>query len=122
MDVDELKMPAIQRIFRAWFEDWETDNLRKQDCVIEAKFLTKYKDLVFLDPDSGSTFTVASQNCEYHHRRTGGWYLICEPNDEEDGEPEAWNIELANELIGKTKKLEGVEIVAREVYKVNIKT
>ena len=60
MDVDELKMPAIQRIFRAWFEDWETDNLRKQDCVIEAKFLTKYKDLVFLDPDSGSTFTVAS--------------------------------------------------------------
>ena len=48
--------------------------------------------------------------------------MICEPNDEEDREPEAWNIELANELIGKTKKLEGVEIVAREVYKVNIKT
>ena len=48
--------------------------------------------------------------------------MICEPNDEEDGEPEAWNIELANELIGKTKKLEGVEIVTREVYKVNIKT
>ena len=39
-----------------------------------------------------------------------------------DEEFEAWNIELANELIGKTKKLEGVEIVTREVYKVNIKT
>ena len=33
-----------------------------------------------------------------------------------------WDIELANELIGKTKQLEGVEIVTREVYTVNIKT
>ena len=48
--------------------------------------------------------------------------MICEPNDEEDREPEAWNIELANELIGKPKKLEGVKIVTLEVYKVNIKT
>ena len=48
--------------------------------------------------------------------------MICEPNDEEDGEPEVWDTELVNELIGKTKQLEGVEIVAREVYKVNIKT
>ena len=41
--------------------------------------------------------------------------MICEPNDEEHGELEALDMELANELIGKTKQLEGVEIVAREV-------
>ena len=48
--------------------------------------------------------------------------MICEHHDEEDREHETWNIELESELIGKTNKLEGVEIVTREVYKVNIKT
>jgi hypothetical protein len=81
--------------------------------VIEAKFLAKYKDLVFLDPDSELTVTVASENCEYHRGKKGGWHFICEPNDD-DIEAEAWDIELGCKLIGKTKQLEGIEIISLE--------
>ena len=113
VDLNQLKLPATQRIFRAWFEDWEQNNLKEQDCVIEANFLAKYKYLLFLDPDSELTFTVASENCEYHCGKKGGWHLISEPNDD-DGEAEAWDIELACELIGKTKQLEGIGMMSLE--------
>jgi hypothetical protein len=47
-------------------------------------------------------------------RKGRRWHLIYESNDE-GGEAGAWDIELANELIGKTKQLDGVEILTREV-------
>ena len=58
--------------------------------------------------------TFAPPNCEYHRGKGRGWYPVCEPNDE-GGEAEAWDIELTNELIGKTKQLDGVQNFTREV-------
>ena len=58
VDTGALKEPAVESIFRAWVEDWEEEARKKNDCVEEACLLTKYKGLVFNDPDSGSTFSV----------------------------------------------------------------
>ena len=29
VDLNQLKLPATQRIFHAWFEDWEQNNLKR---------------------------------------------------------------------------------------------
>lgn len=110
VDLDNLKQPATSRIFRAWVEDWEIKIMKMCDCVAEATLLEKYKNLVFHDPDEDCMFTVASQNMEYRRGRDGGWFLVCEPND--DGkEPEPFDIALANKLIAATLQGPGVKIV-----------
>ena len=43
-------------------------------------------------------------------RKDGGWYLICESNVT-GYEVEAYSIELANELIGDTQQIAGVEVL-----------
>ena len=59
VDTGALKEPAVKRIFPALVEDWEEEARKKNDCVEEARLLTtKYKGLVFNDPDSGSTCSV----------------------------------------------------------------
>ena len=114
LDLDTLRQPAIVRTFRAWFEDWERENIKSNDSVTEARFLTKYKNLVFLDPDTKVTFTVVADNCEFRRgRKDGGWHLLCEPNDDEL-EMEGWDIALANELIAATKQADGVQMVLED--------
>ena len=64
-------------------EDWETDNLKSNGPIIEAKFPNKYKDLVFKDDDTGLVYRVESRNMDMEfHRQKGnrGWHLICETN------------------------------------------
>ena len=61
-----LKECATKRIFRAWIEDWEKDAILDNDCVAEAKLLTKYKDLTFYCPDDEVTFTVNDDSMEFH--------------------------------------------------------
>jgi hypothetical protein len=56
VNMGKLKEPAVQRIFHARVEDWEEDARKKNDCVLEALLLQKYKGLVFYDPDSGNDF------------------------------------------------------------------
>jgi hypothetical protein len=56
VDMGALKEPAVERIFRAWVEEWEEEARMKNDCVEDARLLTKYKGLVFNDPDSGSRY------------------------------------------------------------------
>ena len=70
--------PAVERIFRAWVEDWEEVARTKNDCVEEASRLTKYKGLVFNDPDSGSTFSVWDwdRNMEFRRGRGNGWFVV----------------------------------------------
>ena len=53
-----LKEPAVQRIFRAWVEDWEEEARKKNDPVAEAMLLQKYEGLVFHDPDSENDFCI----------------------------------------------------------------
>ncbi len=47
VDIATLKEPAVQRMFRAYVEDWEQEDRMKNDCVAEARLLVKYKGLVF---------------------------------------------------------------------------
>ena len=113
VDLDNLKQPATSRIFRAWVEDWEEEIMKTNDCVAEAKLLEKYKNLVFHDPDENCMFTVAASNLEYRRGREGGWFLVCEPN-EDDKEPEPFDITLANKLIAATLQGPGVKVVHPE--------
>ena len=112
VDMKQLKEPATTCLFRAWVEDWEEELLKDNDCVAEARLLEKYKNLVFHDPDTDATFTVASQNMEYRRGRNGGWYLVCEPNnDKEEAEP--FTIPLADELIGQTLQADGIKVIQK---------
>ena len=52
VDIAAFKEPAVQQIFRAYIEDWEQEDQKKNDCVAEAWLLAKYRGLVFVDPDT----------------------------------------------------------------------
>ena len=39
MDTGALKEPAVERIFRAWVEEWEEEARKINDCVEEAHLL-----------------------------------------------------------------------------------
>jgi len=115
VDTGALKEPAVERIFRAWVEDWEEVARTKNDCVEEASLLTKYRGLVFNDPDSGSTFSVWDRNMEFRRGRGNGWFVVGvsadNPDDESCNEP--FSLEMACELIGATKQKEGVKVLQR---------
>ena len=77
---------------------------------MEAKYLNKYKSLVFLDPDTCWIFTVASEHLKHQQGKRGGWYVIGKPNDD-NHKMEGFGIELANELIANTPQADDVEII-----------
>ena len=109
VDVEQLKQPATKRVFRAWFEDWEVENVKKNNAVTKQLFLEKHENLVFLDPDTNLTFVVAPENLEWRCGKNGGWHLICEEVGGKELEP--FDIEVANELIGETQQADGIEIL-----------
>ncbi len=114
VNMGDLKEPAVQRIFRAWVEDWEEDARKKNDCVLEALLLQKYKGVVFHDPNSGNDFCIWHQNMEYCRGRRNGWFLlgVCAEDGVED---EAFTLELACEMIGDTPQNDGVQVVHQEL-------
>jgi hypothetical protein len=65
VDIAAFKEPAVQRIFRAFVEDWEQEDRKKNDCVAEARLLAKYRGLVFVDPVTEKTFSVYEKNMEF---------------------------------------------------------
>jgi hypothetical protein len=115
VDTGALKEPAVERIFRAWIEDWEEEARKKNDCVAEACLLTKYKGLVFNDPDSGSTFSVWDRNMEFRRGRSNGWFVVGVSADKPDSCNEPFSLEIACELIGATKQKEGVKVLKQAV-------
>ena len=72
VELEALKEKEIERVFRAWVEDWEEEAWNKNDCVAEALLLAKYKGLVFIDPDSGKSFSIWDQNMEFRRGRGNG--------------------------------------------------
>ena len=48
-----LQVTKPRRVFKAWFEDWEREASEKEDVVNEQKFITKYGNLEWEDPDEG---------------------------------------------------------------------
>ncbi len=105
-----LKEPAVQCIFCSWVEDWEEEARKKNDCVLEALLLQKYKVLVFHDPDSGNDFCIWQQNMEFRQGRGNGWFLlgVCAEDGVED---EVFTLELACEMIGDTSQKDGIQVV-----------
>ena len=41
VDTGALKVPAVERIFQAWVEDWEEEARKNNDCVAEACLLCR---------------------------------------------------------------------------------
>ena len=117
VDLEALQRPASSRIFRAWVEDWEKEILLTNDCVVEARLLEKYKNLVFFDNNDQVTYTVFEKNLEFHRRNkrkgiVGGWALIgVDGNDNEVG------FEINKMVIGLISEVAqalGVELIFRE--------
>ncbi len=52
MDIIVLQDVEIEREVICWIEDWEKELKRKNSPVVEAMFLTKYKNL-FFEYDNG---------------------------------------------------------------------
>jgi len=113
VDKNILKEPALQRIFRAWVEDWEQDTRKKNDTVAEARLLQKYRGLVFHDPNTDNGFCIYDQNMEFHRGRENEWFVlgVCSTNAVED---EGFTLEIACELIGGTPQMEGIQVMFRE--------
>ncbi len=78
VEMGPLREPAVERVFRAWVEDWEEEAQKKNDCVAEAQLLAKYKGLVFCDSDSEKSFSIWEQNMEFRRGRgnDGSWLLF----------------------------------------------
>ncbi len=71
-----LKELEVQSVFHSWVEDWEEEARKKNDCVLEALLLWKYKGLVFHDPGPGNDFCIWQQNMEFRRGRGNGWFLL----------------------------------------------
>jgi hypothetical protein len=114
VDVATLKEPVVHRIFRAYVEEWEQEDRKKNDCVAEARLLAKYKGLVFVDPDTEMTFSVYEKNMEFRRGKNNGWFVLAVCSDQDDSEDcEAFSLEVACEVIGDTPQADGI-IVIRE--------
>ena len=112
VDIATLKEPAVQRVFRAYVEDWEEEDRKKNDCVAEARLLAKYKGLVFVDPDTEKTFSVYEKNMEFRRGRNNGWFVLAVCSDQNDSEDcEAFSLEVACEVIGDTPQADGIMVI-----------
>ena len=110
IDIATLKEPAVQRVFRAYVEEWEQVDRKKNDCVAEARILAKYKGLVFVDPDTDKTFSVNEKNMEFRRGRNNGWFVLASDNDDSE-DCEAFSLEVACEVIGDTPQADGVIVI-----------
>jgi len=119
VDTSVLRQPVVQRIFRAWVEDWEQEDRRVNDPVAEARLLTKYKNLVFNDPDTGTTMSIWDKNMEFWRGKSNGWMVIATSADD-NVEDEPFALEVVCDLIGQTQQIDGVTIIHKQVDEVTI--
>ena len=117
VDTGALKVREVERVFRAWVEDWEEEARKKNDCVSEAQLLAKYKGLVFRDPDTRKLYYVCDQNMEFRRGRGQGWYLIgiwVDNPDPGEEELEPYTLELACELIAEYPQKDGIQVLRED--------
>jgi hypothetical protein len=112
VDTEVLKVGDVERVFRAWVEDWEEEARRKNDCVSEAKLLAKYEGLVFSDPSTRKMFSIWNKHMEFHRGERNGWNLIGVCGDDLSGnEDEPFLLEIAYALIGYTPQRYGIQVI-----------
>ena len=95
-------MTAARRIFRCWMEEWEKAKVKKNDPVVEAKFLKKYGGLKWMDLDNTDAIMHAHpKRMEFRGGRKGdGWCLNAVDSN---GDEEPWIIACA---LGQIKDYE----------------
>ncbi len=89
LNVGTLKDTVITRNFIAWTKEWEKEKHKKNDAVVRALFVNKYKDLSYRlpaqsDDDIDRMYIIREEWCL---GRDGGWTIFgqCEdPEVEED--------------------------------------
>ncbi|KAL3772048.1 hypothetical protein ACHAWU_008070 [Discostella pseudostelligera] len=119
VDTSVLRQPVVQRIFCAWVEDGEQEDRRVNDPVAEARLLAKYKNLVFNDPDTGTTMSIWDKNMEFWRGKSNGWMVIATSADD-NVEDEPFALEVVCDLIGQTQQIDGVTIIHKQVDEVTI--
>ena len=72
-----LAKPSI-RIFRCWEEEWEKAKIGPNgDVVLEARLVSKYAGIKWLDPDNKYRVCEAHpDNMHSEKKRGNNWYLI----------------------------------------------
>ena len=61
----------VRRKVNCWVEPWERELAKKNDPVARERFLHKYKELVWLDPDTETRYMAMDVK---YLKRGGGWY------------------------------------------------
>ena len=56
--MEALKAKEVNRVFRAWVEDWEKECIKDKDAVAEVWLLEKYKGFGFFDPEKKTTYAL----------------------------------------------------------------
>ena len=95
-----------KRKVNVWLEDWEKELARKNDPVVRERFLQKYKDLQWWDPDK--SLMVVATKMQYY-ARSGGWQIMTRPKGQQDvadSDLEPWGPDIALECLqfGETGK------------------
>ena len=113
VDINELKKPATERVFRAWVEDWEWDCITKNDIVPMSKLQQKYKGLKFADADN-ENIEVCITGLEWRRKnkkqgiKVSSWFFTTR---DENGEEEDWEINDDNcDTIASYPQAPGIEV------------
>jgi hypothetical protein len=61
VDMGALKKPAIERVFRAWVEDWEEEARKKMTVLLRRSCLQNIKVLSFVIPNQGNHFQFGNK-------------------------------------------------------------
>ncbi len=110
IDTTQLKEPAITQRIKGWTGEWEKEKHKKNDAVLKAMFVNKYKDTVFDLPDADNNiFYVGEDEIVWKHGWDGGWtiYGVCNVEGVED---EKLTPFLAILLIQQKQEKEGIII------------
>ncbi len=114
VDPNEFNQVVTTHIFNAFLKPWEVENRKKNNCVVEQRFLTKYGGLRMYLLDTNKIYTIASLNCQFYLGKDNGWMLI---GEDEDGELEPFAPALCIVLIINTPQDRGFQINAEDERK-----
>jgi hypothetical protein len=116
VDTTALRQSVVQHIFRAYVEDCEQEAQKNNDdCVAEVWLLSKYRGLVFVDPDTGKTFSAYDRYMEFRRSRGNGWFVLVvsleQDTDDNNNEYEAFSLEVACKVIKDTPQSDEIIVV-----------
>ena len=119
VDTLELKKPAAIRKFKSWIKDWEEEARLNPGEVNMIRLCEKYKNLKFLDPDTGKMFRISEDQMKFFKGNNKkkidkGWSVITVYGESED-DAEPWPIgDMLCNVIKETDQDEGVEVVTKQ--------